>query len=143
MGQEYRKVSLLILLCLISYGLSVAQSCISMSYDANGNRVNMIIKECDIKNSIIKKDLIRNGVPDYEFEDDVLVYPNPNNGILNIKIDADSMLRYEISTINGLFLDKKEFYKMITIDIRAYPSGTYLLRIIGEKILCSKIIVKL
>lgn len=140
-----KKVSLLILLSLISCGLSYAQLCLSMDYDANGNRVGMMIEDFSIQKNIIKKDLVRGVMPNYESDDVVAIYPNPNNGFLTIRTDAeeDAVLRYEILNINGLLLGNDEFNKMTTINIVDYPSGIYLLKVINGNKLYTEVVVKL
>lgn len=145
MRWKCEKVFLLILLSLVSYGSSHAQSCLSMNYDANGNRISMIIEDCSIQKNMIKKDLVRSVMPNYESDDVVSVYPNPNNGILTIRTDAedDVVSKYEILNINGFLLDNNEFNKMTTINIGNYPSGIYLLKIINGNKMYTEVVVKL
>lgn len=134
--------------CLIYDGL-FAQSCISVKYDANGNRMQLMIDDCGIKKDIIKKEMIRteiseNGVIDeLEYEDDVLLYPNPSEGIVNLKTNVELLSQYEIYNVKGLLICGGEFLDTATIDIRNQPAGVYLLKVICGESVCSKIIVKL
>lgn len=139
------KMFLMALLYLFVYETSFAQSCISVVYDNNGNRKQLEIAECSVK-KIVKKDIIRTGVSEYEDKERVAVYPNPNEGVINVEINDDNVglsSRYEVYDMRGLLLCRGEFIDVVKIDIGNQPTGTYLLKVIGEDNACVKMIVKL
>ena len=145
MEWKYMKIFLLVLLCQVNYDISFAQSCISMSYDSNGNRTHVSIDRCAIKKEIIKKDMIRNEMSEDEIEMHLSVYPNPNEGRVNVKMEAYGgiLSRYEMYDVKGLLVCKGNFTDEVTINIENQRAGIYLLRIIGGENVFSKIILKL
>jgi hypothetical protein len=69
---------------------------------------------------------------------EVIVYPNPTSGILNIR-SPYSVTRIQLLDLYGktLFLDKDQPY----LDLSPYPRGLYILKIfIDDKIIVRKII---
>lgn len=132
------------LLCLFMYDVSFSQSCVSIGYDENGNRTQLTVDNCGAEKDIIKKD-IRLMMPEKEYADGFDVYPNPTDGIINVKTNAGNELlsRYELYNVKGLLLNKSEFQNEVTIDIGNQPAGVYLLKIISGDDMCSDIIVKL
>lgn len=146
MERRYIKVFLLILLYSLIYTEMSAQSCISMRYDVNGNRIQMKIGGCDVEEKEINKEISRNDVSENSFNEGVLVYPNPNNGIFEMRIESNegvSLSQYEVYNVKGLIVDSGSFSDYAIIDIENCTSGLYLIKIISRDKICSKIIVKL
>lgn len=135
--------------CYLVYDESFAQSCISVRYDANGNRTQLMIDDCDIKKEIIKKDMIRtemseNGtVDEFKYEEDILVYPNPSEGIVSLKMKSELLSQYEIYNVKGLLICRGKFLDATTIDIRNQPAGVYLLRVVSGDEVSGRIVVKI
>jgi len=71
-------------------------------------------------------------------------YPNPTNGILNIKVDRDVEALYitdimgkQIMVVNELFKDRVK-----QIDLSMFPRGVYLIRYpIGDKWISGKVVL--
>lgn len=146
MERRYIKVFLLILLYSLIHTEISAQSCISMKYDVNGNRVQMKIGGCDVEEKEFNKEISRNDVQENSFNEDVLVYPNPNSGIFEVRIGSNegaSSSQYEIYNVKGLLVDSGVFSHYSIINIENYTSGLYLIKIISRDKICSKVIVKL
>jgi hypothetical protein len=62
----------------------------------------------------------------------MVVYPNPFNSILNIKVDEGDYanLHYSLFSVDGKVLANKKLSNDLTqIDMEKYTSGNYLLRI--------------
>lgn len=148
MEWKYKMIFLLILLCLFCSKESCSQNCITMRYDNNGNRVSLSVHECgseykkDEKRSLVNKEVSVN-----EAVGDVLVYPNPNNGVFNVIHPSigneEEPICIQIYNNNGIMIKNENLGAGGQINITNNPSGVYLLRIIqGEKV-CGKIIVKL
>ncbi len=79
---------------------------------------------------------------------DVLVYPNPNNGIFDIKInDVENtevgLVNFEVYNNIGVLVKKDELINEMKIDITDNPAGMYLLRITKDDKVYSCVIVKL
>jgi hypothetical protein len=69
------------------------------------------------------------GVPEYNRETGLKVYPNPSNGILNLEVSGDSYT-LSITDISGRVLKNSLINDSKTsIDIREFPSGVYFLSI--------------
>ncbi|APY00578.1 LamG-like jellyroll fold domain-containing protein [Lacinutrix venerupis] len=62
-------------------------------------------------------------------EDDIKIYPNPTNNLINIATTLNSSLQLSIYDINGRVLLSKTCNQQInTIDISAFSNGMYLLK---------------
>lgn len=74
------------------------------------------------------------------------VYPNPGNGLVNIRIDYLPVNFAEIHIINQigqLILTDKIYSQFQTVDISGYPSGLYFVKIVSPNFeLTRKIILK-
>lgn len=134
------------LLCHLICDVSCAQSCVSIKYDDNGNRVQLVVDDCGKKIDVKGKDMIRTGLSEKKYGDEVLIFPNPSKDIVNVKIDAVNiglLSRYEMYNVNGVLIDKNVFQREIAIDVRNHPSGVYLLKVTNGDDVWSKVVVKL
>jgi hypothetical protein len=76
-----------------------------------------------------------------EKEEDVLVYPNPAGGLVNIKSE-NHISRLEIYSLDGeLVFFREGIPSAISIDTREFKNGLYLVRIITEKTVISRRLV--
>ncbi|MFD2909318.1 N-acetylmuramoyl-L-alanine amidase [Flavobacterium ardleyense] len=62
----------------------------------------------------------------------VSFYPNPTNGILNLKVNQDNVhtIQYSIIDINGRIIKEAKMEEMEAIDISNLPSSVYFIRTI-------------
>lgn len=131
------------LLCLVSNGELFSQHCLNMYYDRNGNRISFNVNEC-------VKDW--RGLADNDAEEsvcdkteEVMVYPNPNNGRFRVELDNDTDDLVEMSVYDnkGVLVNSQKFTDVIDVDISTNPAGVYLLRISKSDDVRSVIVVKL
>ena len=74
---------------------------------------------------------------------DVLVYPNPSNGIFYIDIKEPQNAEVQVYDMSGRLLFQKKYTLLSTLPIEFNQSGTYLINIQSEKIkTTSKIIIQ-
>lgn len=145
MEWKYKMIFLLLLLCLVGIGNSYSQNCITMQYDRNGNRISMLVHHCgDEFKSQETDNMIDAEITEKEESQDILIYPNPNDGIFNISFDDSNSILVQIYNINGVMI-KSECLQANDnkIDMTDNPSGVYLLRIVKEEDVCSRVVVKL
>lgn len=75
---------------------------------------------------------------------DALVYPNPSSGLLHFKwsgINASNQIHYWIFDITGKELENGRFNQNDALDISAYQSGIYLLKLShGAQVITKQII---
>ncbi len=77
------------------------------------------------------------GVPDMEMAHEVSLFPNPSTGELNVDLPsyAGRAVRLEIYSLQGQLLHFVEIQEVQTterLDLSAYPSGMYLLKVKSE-----------
>ncbi len=149
MEWKYKWVFLSVLLCLVVSDETVAQGCLMFNYDKSGNRVEMLVYDCGAEDKEMTDDVISGEISENEMtvNDDLLVYPNPNNGIFDIKIndenaDAGKTL-FEVYNNIGVLVRKDELINDMRIDITDNPAGMYLLRITKDDKVYSCVVVKL
>lgn len=146
MEWKYRLIFLTILLCLVNPFDSIAQYCLSMKYDKNGNRIEKAVNINDDKEETKDIDNVMSyEISENELEDRILVYPNPNQGYFNIEVSEDegqTLLMMELYNNIGVLLETARFTKNVSIDISDYSSGIYILKIIKGDMICNKIVVK-
>lgn len=133
------------LLYLVSGDDLFSQQCFKVSYDKNGNRISFMSTNCsqyardDIDNTDVVED---NGYE--EQPDDLLVYPNPNNGIFRIEAKEDyDGAEIQIYDNKGALVKRCQFENGKEIDISNGTSGVYLLRIIKDEEVRSMVVLKL
>lgn len=65
--------------------------------------------------------------------DQVAIFPNPASAVLNIRLTAPGMYCAELSDMQGRRLVSQLFTAESTeLDLNAYPSGAYLLRVASD-----------
>lgn len=142
MERKYIIVFLTGLLCLVSSGELFSQHCFKMSYDKNGNMISFEPRDC-------KKDMRGNETYDMlekdveKHSDELLVYPNPNNGIFKIKLENKGQAEVSIYDNKGVLINSQRFSEEVDVDITNNQAGAYLLRIIEDDNVRSVIVVKL
>jgi hypothetical protein len=68
------------------------------------------------------------------------VYPNPANGLVNIQLPAENC-RLKVYEINGKLLQEMPlFSRDNSVDFSSYPSGSYVLRAVGNTTVYSAIL---
>lgn len=131
------------LLCLVSNGRLFSQHCLKMYYDKNGNRIGLNVDECvkDWRGPVCD-DVEIDGCD--ETENEVMLYPNPNNGIFRVELDndTDDMMELSVYDNKGILINSKKFINVIDVDISNNPAGVYLLRISMCDDVKSMIVVK-
>jgi hypothetical protein len=148
MEWKYKWVFLSVLLCLVVSDEIIAQDCLMFKYDKSGNRVEMLVYDCGAESKEKTNDVIAGEISENEMPLDVLVYPNPNNGIFDIKInDVENtevgLVNFEVYNNIGVLVKKDEMINEMRIDITDNPAGMYLLRITKDDKVYSRVIVKL
>jgi PKD repeat protein len=66
---------------------------------------------------------------------EIIVYPNPNNGLFTVKLDNSDMDEFEISVINTsgtLVYSEKAFSNQFEVDIQDLPQGMYIINVRNE-----------
>ena len=67
---------------------------------------------------------------------DINIFPNPSKGIFNIVINDDKKHIIEISDLNGKKINViKGSTQAKQFDMRQYPAGTYMIKILPENII--------
>ncbi|MCA9747553.1 MAG: T9SS type A sorting domain-containing protein [Romboutsia sp.] len=69
-----------------------------------------------------------------EYEEEIIISPNPTNSSVNIELNcAESIINYQINDINGLMIFQSSVQNLVgnlRIDFTSYPSGVYFLSMI-------------
>lgn len=146
MEWKYKFIFLSVLLCLLGLENSVAQRCISIEYDENGNRVHRLIGACGFEDVITRNADLIDAVNNINVNDDkVMIYPNPTDGIITVEVKMEldtNPVILELLNSHGVVLCKHKMSNKMTIDIADKPSGVYLLRITTD-VVCNKMVIKL
>lgn len=146
MEWKYRSIFLMVLLCLVCSLKAFSQQCLYFKYDKTGNRIESYEGDCGNEYKEQSRKLINDEeISETEEQQELSVYPNPNNGIFKIIVNDDesSSVVYQIYDDKGVMIKTDCYVENRDIDISDNPAGIYLLRIIkGEKV-CGKIVVKL
>lgn len=146
MEWKYKLIFLLVLLCLVRIEKSYSQNCITMLYDNNGNRISTFVHECGCEYKLRgTSDVMNNEISMDDNNRELMIYPNPNDGVFNITIldDNENPIVVRMYNINGVMVMNEKLADDKMIDITYMPSGVYLLRLIQGESVCSKIVVKL
>lgn len=82
---------------------------------------------------IIKANSITNSI-NLTFAENIEVFPNPSNGIVNISMDdlSGKTVRLEVVNNIGKHILVSTFQNNATIDLSAYPKGIYFIRILVD-----------
>lgn len=138
------KYYLIFLALLLSFGMqnkAVAQKCLVMDYDSDGNRIRRTVTTNCLESrdvAEVQENLVT--------ADDISVYPNPNDGMFRVFI-SDCVKKenshFELYDLNGVQLFNGNINGNETdIDIGIYPVGVYLLKIYNGEDMIFKIILK-
>ena len=131
------------LLCLVSNEELFSQHCLKMHYDKNGNRIGFSVGEC-VKDwrGLVDNNDVEESVCD-ETEDEVMLYPNPNNGRFRVELnDTGDLAELSVYDNKGVLVNSQKFTDVIDVDISSNPAGVYLLRISKSDDVRSVIVVK-
>lgn len=132
------------LLCLVSNGELFSQHCLKLYYDRNGNRISFNVGEC-VKDwrALADNNDVEESVCD-ETEDEVMLYPNPNNGRFRVELnDTGDLAELSVYDNKGVLVNSRKFTDVIDVDISSNPAGVYLLRISMNDDVRSMVVVKL
>ena len=132
------------LLCLVSNGELFSQHCLKIYYDRNGNRISFNVGEC-VKDwrALADNNDVEESVCD-ETEDEVMLYPNPNNGRFRVELnDTGDLAELSVYDNKGVLVNSRKFTDVIDVDISSNPAGVYLLRISMNDDVRSMVVVKL
>lgn len=136
----------MLLLCLVCSVKCYSQQCLYFKYDKSGNRIESYEGNCGSEYKYQTRELANNEeISESEEQQELSVYPNPNNGIFRIMINNDDDLSavYQIYDNKGVLVKTDNYVGNQEIDISNNPAGVYLLRIIKGESVCSKVVVKL
>jgi hypothetical protein len=114
-----------------------------MSYDKNGNRIIFKVEDCT-------KYVRGEGDAVGEIEQckndnaEMIVYPNPTNGVFTIEMqnDKDALNEMSLYDYRGILVNSFSFIGNTKVDIREKPAGAYLLRVVGDEYVRSMIVIK-
>ena len=71
------------------------------------------------------------------------MYPNPNDGRFRIELAGeDEFAEVCVYDSKGLLINSRKFMKTVDLDISNNPAGAYLLRIVRDNNVNSKVVVK-
>jgi len=147
MEWKYKVIFLMLLLCLLKYENLFAQCCLSIRYDDNGNRMEKLVtRNAKDDENLDENDIMNLEVSEDSFDDNVLVYPNPNKGLINIQLyreNEQDVIIYELYNNLGVSIKTEQFTNSIRVDISDNAAGIYLLKIITDEMMLNKIVVKL
>lgn len=147
MEWKYKVIFLMLLLCLLKYENLSAQYCLSIRYDDNGNRMEKLVtRNAKDDENLDENDIMNLEVLEDSFDDNVLVYPNPNKGLINIQLyreNEQDVIIYELYNNLGVLIKTEQFTNSIRVDISDNAAGIYLLKIITDEMMLNKIVVKL
>jgi YD repeat-containing protein len=134
------KTPLTILCCLLLSGIAAAQT-ISFAYDEAGNRVSRTIVMNSspsnvraVNNNADEAETPPPFVEQLSADLQVRIYPNPTKGLLQVELAGlaeDAAASVTVTNLNGQQIISTDAVRSVsTIDLSAYPSGTYVLRLI-------------
>jgi hypothetical protein len=118
--------------CSVSY--TVGQMAVKTAYErvTNGERMSANVRE-GVQQTYSVEELKIEGAEPFGFN--IKVYPNPTTDNVTVSLDkAVEGMHYELYDVDGRLLQKETMRTAEhSIDMRDYPSGAYLLRIISDK----------
>ena len=143
MKRKYIIIFLMGLLYLIGTEELFSQNCIKMLYDKNGNRISFMVENCNSFSRGNDEYELENIYESEEQTEDLLVYPNPNDGRFRIELAGeDEFAEVCVYDSKGLLINSRKFMKTVDLDISNNPAGAYLLRIVRDNNVNSKVVVK-
>ncbi len=99
-----------------------------------GNRLFLKTDQTGIINEIAS--------PVYNSANDVFVYPNPSNGIVNVKSSQRDCELLIYDNLGRVIIKTKSTKNLSQIDLSNYPNGVYFLFIRSREIQCARLIIK-
>jgi hypothetical protein len=144
---------LIFLVCMMFFVTLEAQK-ITYLYDASGNRIQRIVtKSLSIDAAAYSKS-VNDSIQDASTGDpfakkdafEVLVYPNPTQGIIEVEIPelkTNQKARMQIYSTTGSFVkDVRNLQKRQSVDMGSLSSGIYILYITVDENTVTKKIIK-
>jgi hypothetical protein len=109
------------------------QNNFDFGYDTAGNRTSRTIS---LKSAVIQDGLASSQLVD-PIEDRIgltttRIYPNPTKGVLHIELSSDNngQANFTVHDLHGKLIARNEaFLKTCDVDLSAFPSGMYILRV--------------
>lgn len=136
-------IFLLLSLCLVRAERVYSQNCVTMRYDEDGNRISMLVHQCGSEYKSQDQRIIADEEISINGNQELYVYPNPNEGVFDISVDEEESIVVQIYNVNGVMVKNECLSEDKKMDITDNPAGIYLLRIIKGDDVCSRIVVKL
>lgn len=136
-------IFLLLSLCLVRAERVYSQNCVTMRYDEDGNRISMLVHQCGSEYKSQDQRIIADEEISINGNQELYVYPNPNEGVFDISVDDEESIVVQIYNVNGVMVKNECLSEDKKMDITDNPAGVYLLRIIKGDDVCSRIVVKL
>ena len=129
------------------FSVTVADSCYTWNgteYCENGNYLQLFSDQygCD---SIVTLHLQVNvGIEEYVLNDQIIVYPNPTTGTLQVQSSAPKVQRVEVYDAYGkMLLTVNANDSKVALNLSGHAAGTYFLRIATDKGTVTKRIIRL
>jgi len=147
MYKKYVFINILFMVALVLNVLKVhSQEIIVYSYDVSGNRTGRVLNLGGMLKSAYLDENKEEDKQKTSFHDDVLIWPNPSEGMVNIYInhEYEGIVYLRIYDAGGTLLHEKKYESIVQeIDLYDLPTGIYLLKVVmGEKSYTRKIIKK-
>lgn len=127
-----------IICTIISFSFlkGIAQTPITYSYDANGNRTQKTLggsKSAIVSFPTEEKD-IKPLEELTEFEEGIKIYPNPTSGIIRVSLEnfKDAIKgNLMIYSLSGIVLKQMKINAPLTeVDVNEIPDGIYIMRLL-------------
>ncbi len=138
---------ILCLMALVPLSASSQNQIVSYAYDQAGNRISRKIVDLSVNPNPthVKKSDDPAPIEDQLGERKIAIYPNPTKGMLGVEItggEAKDAIRIQLFNADGKQLQNKKAESGITpLNLTAYPTGWYILRVqAGEKMTEFKIV---
>ena len=81
-------------------------------------------------------------IEDSDFEDNIVVYPNPSNGMVNINLGDLAECNISIYNLNGQQVLSDRYFNNTTIDLSGVSTGIYIIQFnIEGKIIYKKLVI--
>lgn len=116
--------------CSVSY--TVGQMAVKTAYEraTNGERVSANVRE-GVQQTYSVEELKIEGAEPFNF--DIKVYPNPTTDNVTVSLGKTvADMRYELYDVDGRLLQKETISTTEqVIELRGYPAGSYVLRIVA------------
>lgn len=77
--------------------------------------------------------VVASGIQENLLQNDVVIYPNPSNGVINIISEKSQIKNIEITNMLGEVILVSQNTNKTSIDLSTQPSGIYAIRIVTSK----------